>query len=97
MNLSFYGLFVTLAGLAYVTSFNKHVLLLSAVAVALFLSIQWFIVELKRLEEQNKNAQSDQKGEIATTASSSHPFPNQSAESNVPGNVGSSEETRKEK
>lgn len=40
------GLFVTLLGLAFVTSWNIHVLALSAVAVLLFASISWYQADL---------------------------------------------------
>jgi len=54
MNLAFYGLFLSLFGLAFVTSWNVHVLALSAVAVALYASITWFVAELGRVQEQQQ-------------------------------------------
>lgn len=52
MNASFYGLFLTLFGMAILTSWNIHVLALLAISILLFGSIQWFINELGQIEVQ---------------------------------------------
>ncbi|KAJ3144650.1 SMK killer toxin resistance protein [Geranomyces variabilis] len=49
MNLSFAGLFVSLAMLAVVTRGNIHVFGLMGVAVCLFASVQWFVGELAKM------------------------------------------------
>ncbi|KNC98357.1 uncharacterized protein SPPG_06065 [Spizellomyces punctatus DAOM BR117] len=49
MNLSFAGLFLSLTALAVATGGNMHVLALMAIAICLFLSVQWFLRELARM------------------------------------------------
>ncbi|TPX64281.1 hypothetical protein SpCBS45565_g06015 [Spizellomyces sp. 'palustris'] len=49
MNLSFAGLLLSLTALAVATGGNMHVLALMAIAVCLFLSVQWFLRELARM------------------------------------------------
>ncbi|KAJ3170563.1 SMK killer toxin resistance protein [Geranomyces variabilis] len=49
MNMSFAGLFVSLAMLAVVTGGNIHVFGLMGVAVCLFASVQWFVGELAKM------------------------------------------------
>ncbi|ORX69717.1 hypothetical protein DL89DRAFT_293329 [Linderina pennispora] len=46
MNCAFIGLFLILFYLLVATGFNLHVCALTAIAVLLFASIQWFIREL---------------------------------------------------
>lgn len=61
MNLSFFGLFGTLLLLLILTGGNLHVVALLALAVGLFLSINWcvcayrFVSELRR-EQERKSA-----------------------------------------
>ncbi|KAI9105547.1 ER protein Pkr1-domain-containing protein [Phlyctochytrium arcticum] len=50
MNMAFAGLFISLSALAVATGGNWHVLALLAIAVALFLSVQWFLKELAAIQ-----------------------------------------------
>ncbi|CAO1613411.1 unnamed protein product [Parajaminaea phylloscopi] len=57
MNYSFYGLFFTLLGLALITGGNIHVLFLLAVAIALWLSVNWFLHELAKMPSSVRETQ----------------------------------------
>ncbi|WFD33266.1 hypothetical protein MCUN1_000079 [Malassezia cuniculi] len=48
MNWSFYGLFITLAVLIFISGGNPHVIALLLLSIGLFLSINWFISELRK-------------------------------------------------
>ncbi|KAG0139559.1 hypothetical protein CROQUDRAFT_675065 [Cronartium quercuum f. sp. fusiforme G11] len=54
MDLSFFGLILTLAALAFITSANPHVLALILVAICLWLSVRWFVAELARVNRINE-------------------------------------------
>lgn len=41
MNMAFYGLFITLSGLAIASGGNGHVLALLVLSVCLFMSVNW--------------------------------------------------------
>lgn len=41
MNYSFYGLFITLFGMLYLTSGNIHICAMLVLSVGLFISIKW--------------------------------------------------------
>ncbi|CAO1614218.1 unnamed protein product [Sympodiomycopsis kandeliae] len=57
MNQSFYGLFITLFALIILTKFNIHVVFLSFVAIALFVTINWFIRELQNMPQSVRQPQ----------------------------------------
>ncbi|GAA5857062.1 hypothetical protein JCM8547_007938 [Rhodosporidiobolus lusitaniae] len=54
MSYSFYALFVTLLGMAFLTGGNLHVVLLLATSIALFTSIKWFIAQIAEAEEKQR-------------------------------------------
>lgn len=46
MNFSFYGLFVVLAILVFLTDYNVHVIALFTLAIGLFISVNWYVLAL---------------------------------------------------
>ncbi|KAI9477543.1 ER protein Pkr1-domain-containing protein [Coemansia mojavensis] len=50
MNCAFMGLFAILVYLMFATRFNLHVCALSAIAILLFASIQWFVKEISAIK-----------------------------------------------
>ncbi|GAA5831205.1 hypothetical protein JCM3766R1_002967 [Sporobolomyces carnicolor] len=54
MSYSFYALFVTLFGMVLLTGGNGHVVALLGLSVGLFVSIKWFLVQIKEVEEQQR-------------------------------------------
>ncbi|KAK0554798.1 hypothetical protein OC845_000620 [Tilletia horrida] len=57
MNISFYALFLCLAGLAFMTSGNIHVVFLLVISVGLWASINWFVSELAKLPPEAQQIQ----------------------------------------
>ncbi|CDR87259.1 related to PKR1-V-ATPase Assembly Factor [Sporisorium scitamineum] len=57
MNFSFYGLFVVLFILVFLTSYNPHVIALLTLAVGLWMSVNWFLKELAKLPASSKQVQ----------------------------------------
>ncbi|KAL7425208.1 hypothetical protein Q5752_000896 [Cryptotrichosporon argae] len=55
MNVSFFLLILTLFGLAFLTSWNKHVLILLGVSTLLWATMAWFILELTRVQVRRDN------------------------------------------
>ncbi|OXC70842.1 hypothetical protein AYX13_00827 [Cryptococcus neoformans] len=55
MNGCFFLLILTLFALAFLTQWNKHVLLLLAVTLLLWGSMAWFILELTRVQSRPNN------------------------------------------
>ncbi|WWC95438.1 hypothetical protein V866_002301 [Kwoniella sp. B9012] len=55
MNLCFFFLLLTLFGLAVLTQWNKHVLLLLAVTALLWASMMWFVLELTKVQNRPDN------------------------------------------
>ncbi|KAK1923671.1 ER protein Pkr1-domain-containing protein [Papiliotrema laurentii] len=55
MNVSFFLLLLTLAALAFLTSWNKHVLLLLGVTALLWASMLWFVMELTKVQTRPDN------------------------------------------
>ncbi|SHO78705.1 Hypothetical protein MSYG_3052 [Malassezia sympodialis ATCC 42132] len=54
MNWIFYALFACLSTLLLASGFNLHVLALLLLAVGVFLSINWFISEIRREAERKE-------------------------------------------
>ncbi|GAA5896441.1 Pkr1p [Sporobolomyces salmoneus] len=54
MSYSFYALFVTLFGMVLLTGGNLHVVALLALSIGLFVSIKWFLIQIKEVEEQQR-------------------------------------------
>ncbi|GAA93532.1 uncharacterized protein L969DRAFT_18763 [Mixia osmundae IAM 14324] len=78
MNYSFYGLFLTLFGLGFLTDWNIHVIALSFIAVMLFVSTRWFIGELGRQKEAERARTDDETASARTSATSHFPLPSDS-------------------
>ncbi|SPO32562.1 related to PKR1 - V-ATPase Assembly Factor [Ustilago trichophora] len=57
MNFSFYGLFVVLFILIFLTNYNPHVIALLTLAVGLWMSINWFMKELAKMPASSKQVQ----------------------------------------
>ncbi|TKY84531.1 hypothetical protein EX895_006433 [Sporisorium graminicola] len=57
MNFSFYGLFLVLFVLVFLTSYNPHVIALLTLAVGLWMSVNWFMKELANLPASSKQVQ----------------------------------------
>ncbi|KAK6908852.1 hypothetical protein L486_01504 [Kwoniella mangroviensis CBS 10435] len=55
MNLCFFFLLLTLFGLAVLTQWNKHVLLLLGVTALLWGSMMWFVLELTKVQSRPDN------------------------------------------
>ncbi|WVQ66428.1 uncharacterized protein L199_004609 [Kwoniella botswanensis] len=55
MNLCFFFLLLTLFGLAVLTQWNKHVLLLLGVTALLWGSMMWFVLELTKVQNRPDN------------------------------------------
>ncbi|AAW45358.2 hypothetical protein CNI01800 [Cryptococcus deneoformans JEC21] len=55
MNGCFFLLILTLFALAFLTQWNKHVLLLLAVTLLLWGSMAWFVLELTRVQSRPNN------------------------------------------
>lgn len=53
MNLSFYGLFLVLAVLVFLTDYNLHVIALFTLAVGLFISVNWYVTRALQIHAQN--------------------------------------------
>ncbi|KAI7864342.1 hypothetical protein BDF14DRAFT_1744927 [Spinellus fusiger] len=51
---AFYALFGTLAGMVVATGGNGHVIALLVLSICLFLTIRWFIAELEKQKQENK-------------------------------------------
>ncbi|GAA5991990.1 hypothetical protein JCM10908_000685 [Rhodotorula pacifica] len=69
MEMSFYALFVVLAGMVVLTRGNGHVCALFALSIGLFASIKWFLVQIAEAEEQHRRerlAKEQQEAEAAT-------------------------------
>ncbi|KAJ9096396.1 hypothetical protein QFC21_005218 [Naganishia friedmannii] len=56
MNFSFLALVVTLLTMAYLTSFNKHVVFLMVVSTGLWVTMIWFVTEISQVQTQPQNA-----------------------------------------
>ncbi|GAA5991172.1 hypothetical protein JCM5350_001936 [Sporobolomyces pararoseus] len=54
MSYSFYALFVTLFGMVLLTGGNLHVVALLVLSIGLFISIKWFLIQIKEVEEQQR-------------------------------------------
>ncbi|KAK4057587.1 hypothetical protein OIO90_001232 [Microbotryomycetes sp. JL221] len=54
MTLSFYSLFVTLFGLICLTKGNLHVVCLLLLSIGLFVSIKWFLIQIRQAELEAK-------------------------------------------
>ncbi|GAA5832574.1 hypothetical protein JCM5353_002196 [Sporobolomyces roseus] len=54
MSYSFYALFVTLFGMVLLTGGNLHVVALLVLSIGLFVSIKWFLIQIKEVEEQQR-------------------------------------------
>ncbi|KAJ2370091.1 hypothetical protein H4S02_002068 [Coemansia sp. RSA 2611] len=61
MNCAFLGLFAILVYLLFATRFNLHVCALTVIAVLLFASIQWFIVEVAASRSRQSSSESPSK------------------------------------
>ncbi|KAJ1922287.1 N(alpha)-acetyltransferase 20, NatB catalytic subunit [Mycoemilia scoparia] len=70
MNGAFIGLFVILSLLVYGTGGSWHVIALLFIAVGLFVSVQWFISEFKKIEVQKNNEKKDESKESASSTGS---------------------------
>ncbi|CAD6886177.1 unnamed protein product [Tilletia laevis] len=57
MNYSFFALFLSLGGLAFLTSGNIHVLFLLFVSIGLCGSINWFVAELAKVPAESRQVQ----------------------------------------
>ncbi|GAK65624.1 uncharacterized protein PAN0_009d3842 [Moesziomyces antarcticus] len=57
MNYAFYALFVVLAILVFLTSYNPHVIALLTLALGLWMSINWFMKELAKMPASSKQVQ----------------------------------------
>ncbi|GAC93849.1 hypothetical protein PHSY_001414 [Pseudozyma hubeiensis SY62] len=57
MNFSFYGLFLVLTILVFLTNYNPHVIALLTMAVGLWMSVNWFMKELAKLPASSKEVQ----------------------------------------
>ncbi|ODN94811.1 hypothetical protein L198_04958 [Cryptococcus wingfieldii CBS 7118] len=55
MNVCFFFLILTLFGLAVLTQWNKHVLLLLGVTTLLWAAMAWFVLELTRVQNHPSN------------------------------------------
>ncbi|GAA5940287.1 Pkr1p [Sporobolomyces koalae] len=72
MSYSFYALFVTLFGMVLLTGGNLHVVALLVLSIGLFVSIKWFLIQIREVEEQQriereaKEAQSETSNNQAT-------------------------------
>ncbi|WVW86846.1 hypothetical protein I302_108901 [Kwoniella bestiolae CBS 10118] len=55
MNLCFFFLLLTLFGLAVLTHWNKHVLMLLGVTALLWGSMMWFVLELTKVQNRPDN------------------------------------------
>lgn len=55
MNMSFFLLLVTLLWLAYITSWNGHVLALLGINAALWATMIWFVMEISRVQTNPEN------------------------------------------
>ncbi|WVQ84521.1 hypothetical protein IAT38_006675 [Cryptococcus sp. DSM 104549] len=55
MNLCFFFLILTLFALAFLTGWNKHVLMLLGVSALLWGSMAWFVLELTRVQTLPNN------------------------------------------
>ncbi|WVR07986.1 hypothetical protein IAU60_005029 [Kwoniella sp. DSM 27419] len=55
MNLSFFFLVLTLFALAFLTGWNKHVLMLFGVTILLWGSMAWFVLELTKVQSRPDN------------------------------------------
>ncbi|GHJ86957.1 hypothetical protein NliqN6_3359 [Naganishia liquefaciens] len=56
MNFSFLALIITLAAMAFLTSYNGHVLFLMAVSTGLWITMIWFVAEISKVQTQPQNA-----------------------------------------
>ncbi|GAA6061036.1 hypothetical protein JCM10212_004610 [Sporobolomyces blumeae] len=73
MSYSFYALFVTLFGMVLLTGGNLHVVALLALSIGLFVSIKWFLIQIKEVEEQQRRERLEKErseGVAAAAASS---------------------------
>ncbi|CBQ73859.1 related to PKR1-V-ATPase Assembly Factor [Sporisorium reilianum SRZ2] len=57
MNFSFYGLFLVLSVLVFLTNYNPHVIALLTLALGLWMSVNWFMKELAKLPASSKQVQ----------------------------------------
>ncbi|EST09481.1 Endoplasmic reticulum, protein Pkr1 [Kalmanozyma brasiliensis GHG001] len=57
MNFSFYGLFVVLFVLVFLTNYNPHVIALLTMAVGLWMSVNWFMKELAKMPASSRDIQ----------------------------------------
>ncbi|KAJ9479947.1 V-type ATPase assembly factor PKR1 [Pseudozyma hubeiensis] len=57
MNFSFYGLFLVLTILVFLTNYNPHVIALLTMAIGLWMSVNWFMKELAKLPASSKEVQ----------------------------------------
>ncbi|PWY98219.1 hypothetical protein BCV70DRAFT_150322, partial [Testicularia cyperi] len=57
MNFSFYGLFLVLSALVFLTNYNPHVIALFVLSFGLFLSVNWFLRELAKMPASSKQIQ----------------------------------------
>jgi len=71
MNYSFYALFLSLFGLAILTSGNIHVVFLLMISVGLWASINWFVSELAKMPPESRQIQQMPDLNAASTSSSS--------------------------
>ncbi|KAK0527285.1 hypothetical protein OC835_005022 [Tilletia horrida] len=75
MNYTFYALFLSLAGLVFLTSGNIHVVFLLAVSVGLWASINWFVSELAKMPAESRQVQQMPDPNAAASSSSTSEQP----------------------
>ncbi|KAJ3214719.1 hypothetical protein HDU67_001310 [Dinochytrium kinnereticum] len=56
MDMCFYALFVSLLALMVGTRLNPHVVFLFGISVCLFVSVKWFLLELAKVKQAEKDA-----------------------------------------
>lgn len=59
MNYSFYGLFLTLFGMLYLTNANIHICAMLVLSIGLFISIKWYVNSTLLLQFKRSRKEAD--------------------------------------